>query len=871
MSNLGCQIHKELLGPEAAEHIKSLTATGAELKKVDSGNRQLYDEIQAKYKAVLAAITAKLRGSAISDKTPYIALKRQVFAKQAEFLKRFPEFQAEEAKQKAAAKMQKRADKLFEKLDSTDQIPSVDAEQFKTYWHRLPFKQKKGYLDLLKQALNRRSDPVAVLTGFKGALFELSRKDILEQQGLEILEEYDTPIVVPYLGYDKSKPGEFSNPPNKHLGGDTNKGDIHIDVQGISRDGKPFVYETKSATRKCYGAEYGNAESVAARNQLLKYQQAINDGKIAGATVEVTGRVDYDFLVWAVGAGIASEGAVPDVEILYNLTLPSGREFRFVLKKGTNGLKFENSRSDYTVDDKIVIRGLAHALRDLSIIKILQDVNIPTEVDHPLVTAAHIADPPSIRDVEVYAAYHEMRTKNILELLEDKAIDPDEAEKIASYDERVTPEFVMGILESLQATLNANPELKASKSAYVIGPEQYDEVVQAVMVEVGKIKEYEASKLLDKAGKRAVQVREIKGYQGPKEGYALDVDHVLMDVMQRFTKTGEGQKPRSYDDLDRFINLTDLKAHLDDADRTYMEMIVHDAQSETDISTIVTGTRAVKKGAIVAETRRNMALENLRRSETRLNRLLKRYEKLHALKNRENRLDDELSAEYRALQSQLSKYHMGGKAALKEAKDKLVELEAKKKAALAPLQATMKDIRQRIATEGPEIKKEVVGQLRSVSESFMPKIFEAKQAIADVYKTQIFPSEWSNYTQREVSFEDANFMKFIYIINAEGEVILEEERIRGAEDSSRAAHSELARGRNVYAAGELGFKKDENGKWELIVINNGSGHYRPSQDTLPYAKNVIMEQLGLTDDASVELRNCIFRGVDIDGLPLGFR
>jgi hypothetical protein len=91
----------------------------------------------------------------------------------------------------------------------------------------------------------------------------------------------------------------------------------------------------------------------------------------------------------------------------------------------------------------------------------------------------------------------------------------------------------------------------------------------------------------------------------------------------------------------------------------------------------------------------------------------------------------------------------------------------------------------------------------------------------------------------------------------DGEIVVGEEIIRG-DVSGRAAHSELAQGRNVYGAGELAFTKSKDGQWTLSEINNGSGHYRPSVLTLPYVKNLLKSR-GI-DTSTVELRDTLLRG-----------
>ncbi|MBI4232147.1 hypothetical protein HY605_02850, partial [Candidatus Peregrinibacteria bacterium] len=636
----------------------------------------------------------------------------------------------------------------------------------------------------------------------------------------------------------------------------------------------PYVYETKAYPRRQFGAEYGGGEAVTQRNQLLKYQQAIRDGQISGASVELQGRIDPTFLSWAIGEAMTDEGAIPDVEIIYSMPLPSGREFRFVLKRGKEkGLQFENERSDYTIEDKIVIRGLAQSVRDKSIREVVMDVAIEPDSEHALVTAEHIAHPENITDPQVFEAYNDLRLQSIWQKLEDKAIDPPAKDKVSAYDERANREYVMQMLVDFQTMLNENPRIKALKSAYVVEPSQYAEVVDKVMEEIGKIKAYETERKASRTEKRAKVVRNIQGYKGPEEGFPLDVEHILMDALQNVTKTGEDQKPRSYSDLSRFINLNDLMAHLADQDRAYLEIVVYDPESGKHNTKIVTGRGASEEQQkTIAEHEKNLALENLKRAEARLAALLKKYDVLHKL-GKTNR-DEEQETEYREIQSQLSGYNSGLNNRLRHLKGDLDVLEKAKNDEIAPLNAAMKDIRSYIESAGLELdagtaRQRIIQNLRDASEKYANTILVKKQELLETYR-QMFAKDWDSFSVREVSRQSANLMKMIYVVTAEGEVIVEEERIRGAADSGRAAHSELAQGRNIYAAGELAFQKVE-GKWKLVEINSGSGHYRPSQDTLNYGKNVICEKLGIDpNDANLKVKNSIFRGLDIDGLPLDY-
>ena len=589
--------YQNILETETLEEIESLESLNARLEELDLSNRILFNETLDRYKKIESEIISLLKSSNTNeDRKTLIILKTTLSQRKKAFMNRFPDIMNAIELEKKEANLEVKAKDLFEKLDSTSQIPEDEANQFKIYWHSLTIDNKNNYLNKLKNALSQKKrDPVGVLTCFRGALFELSRREILERQGLERLEEYTEPIVVRYQGYKKLKKKDqdpisfpnFNNPPHKNLGGNP-KGDIDIDINGIIKNGKPFVYETKNYPRKLYGSEYGAGESITARNQLLKYQQAIDSGLISGATVEINGRIENEFLVWTMGGkNIEDIGLIPDVEIIYNLPLPSGKDFRFILKRGSNGLKFENENENYSIQDKTIIRGLALALRDKSITKIFQDVNIATDLEHPLVTRDHIADPTTIEeDIDVFHAYHQMRTQNIWNNLKEKALNPNPFLKIASYSEEVNYEFIMRNLEKFQKMLDENPEFKVTQWAYVIEPHQYDEAVSKTMEEIAKIRSYEIDRDNSEEEKKRILIRKNNGYVGPEKGYPLDVDHVLEDVLQNLTKTAQDQKPRSYNDVSRFVSIEELQRKISSEDRSYVEIKFYDAQEDKYSKTI---------------------------------------------------------------------------------------------------------------------------------------------------------------------------------------------------------------------------------------------------------------------------------------------
>ncbi len=166
-------------------------------------------------------------------------------------------------------------------------IAATPAEILVEYLKDIPEDLHAGYLKRFEDA-QANPNEVAGLTKTKGLVFEVSRIHQVVTDGIEEVDfdlRSDEPIKVTYFGYQK-RGADLGQPPTKEL-----SSDIDIDVP-IVRDGKAYVYEAKSSPRLPYGSLADQ------RNQLLKYQRAIENGDAEGATIEVNGRVDRAFLEW---------------------------------------------------------------------------------------------------------------------------------------------------------------------------------------------------------------------------------------------------------------------------------------------------------------------------------------------------------------------------------------------------------------------------------------------------------------------------------------------------------------------------------------------------------------------------------------------
>ena len=247
-------------------------------------------------------------------------------------------------------------------LESTNtilsQLTDDERRNFESLFARVPPEAEEKYARQIAAALGG-ADEVAIKTGKDGAAFELSRAATTIQQGFEIVDFTVKAPKVSFLGHRRrGKPSE--KPDVQHV--DT---PIELDIPIIrSSSGKVYVYEVKCCRRKYYGnrPEY--------RNQLLKYQAAIDQGLIDGATIEIKGRLYAGLLDWA-------KTYAPNVEIIYALDLPSGAEYRFVLKaaENGNGLRFVNA--EIAPANEKIVEGIKKAIADGRIFDII--VNTPIQ------------------------------------------------------------------------------------------------------------------------------------------------------------------------------------------------------------------------------------------------------------------------------------------------------------------------------------------------------------------------------------------------------------------------------------------------------------------------------------------------------------
>lgn len=115
---------------------------------------------------------------------------------------------------------------------------------------------------------------------------------------------------------------------------------LQNDVPLVSDSGGMVVVEAKRAWFSPYGTPYGNKAGKkqhlnnSSLNQLLKYQMAMDEGWVESASIVVSGRILSTLWDWILKGPDGTGSLVPDVEVMWELPLPSGKEILVTVKKG---------------------------------------------------------------------------------------------------------------------------------------------------------------------------------------------------------------------------------------------------------------------------------------------------------------------------------------------------------------------------------------------------------------------------------------------------------------------------------------------------------------------------------------------------------
>ncbi len=106
---------------------------------------------------------------------------------------------------------------------------------------------------------------------------------------------------------------------------------------------------------------------------------------------------------------------IPDLEVIYSLELPSGAEYRFVLKNGKGeGLRFKNDDSFSEEDLKIIKEIEVILAGDIERLKTcVTELNLSKNIENTTLTKKDIDRPYEIQSLDDYRMYHNLRLREI--------------------------------------------------------------------------------------------------------------------------------------------------------------------------------------------------------------------------------------------------------------------------------------------------------------------------------------------------------------------------------------------------------------------------------------------------------------------------
>lgn len=731
---------------------------------------------------------------------------------------------------KLAAKFDRHADWGWERhpvwqtfLERIDHFQRPSVQRVIDTMQRLPDEARAPFIKRLRNA-NRQHNAVEFEKHALGVWLAMARLETLLADPNENLKMESRPLTIG----DKNGPtfNTFSDGSEPQF----RRAIIIDDHFTIERGGLPFIYKTKYTPTRMFGSHDAEGKDPHYdQNQLLKFDAAVSKGLISGAAVEIRGLIDPECLNWACGASVFDRSPIPNVQLIYNLVLPSGAEYRFTLKKCEDPsceLQVTNDYSQYTDDDMSVVRGIENATQSanqLQIIEILSGQNLFTPTQG---LAGYFGDQckanpaEAIKDSVLYDEYIALVRRGIwrrareiapdaYNLNHDTVSSPENAK--AEHDLPALRERI----ENFQHYLRTNPDATYSRN-YLIGrPEEadYAEKISAVTEQfaanIAKARNVEDMRRAEERADPAIaEKRRTLQWDGPDNGYGLGLSHIMLDsIIEVLSKDGN-RKFRNYDREDgRFMTLPQVMDMLQSRrDEHNYVLRVNDPLKKAGNCCIV------REGATpedIAKAKRDAIAQNINRALTHL-----KNTRLHGA-DKERYLDAQGDIAHK----------------------------------MAQLVAVRSDIRNAQVKMGAEAKKS--GQKRLPEDHPMYIAYMEKCSMVDKINDRLWETlsgvispEVHKKKMVHTKVEESNIIRVIYAVDHKGDMLFEEEPKNQTRTNRRASHSELVGGGHVFGAGEVIFTKPEGARdWGVKEINNGSGHYRPPTASLKYVLNAFMEQV----------------------------
>ncbi len=576
----------------------------------------------------------------------------------------------------------------------------------------------------------------------------------------------------------------------------------------------PLAVESHYTIRTAYGS------TIEERNALLQYQDAIKRGLLSGAVIELRGKIDADFLTWIMGEKAGEPGPIPDVEIAYSLSLPSGKaEYRFPIKL-PHDIHTSTAYPSPNIFSDPRDKAVANTIRKLLIARDKKHF-IDFLCSEPSLGASealqpYIGNPSAIPSVDLYQEYEDFFWDRLNGIVESLHISSQREHETWRYDELIRSTGTEEELRPVVRQIILNTP-RGSRLFQDANEKDQEQVITLVIKRIMQIRRTEYPDNRDQdVDNRHADLRGLLGYSPylPPNGFPLSLHYIITDTILPYFKKGQTSELKSEytDPRLEFEGIEGLHKFLinPNLDCSYREIELHDPQEDLKKQKRLEISVNDRKGAKIY---RETLVQNLKRAELFLKKIRQEAQVLDGIDTRTLE-QEEKHLSLHAILSRVARRS----AQINSIKERLMLSQEEKERALRSM--TDKDKR------------------RFLEERIDAIVDRGRYVLQTIYQECIQSEKlWSDFAIRISKDKKTNNLRLSYVILKDGTFLCNLSKKLGSVKNTN--HSDLAGGENVYAAGELVFEKVGPGRWRGQEINNGSGHYLPDGRCLYYVVTLL--------------------------------
>lgn len=595
-------------------------------------------------------------------------------------------------------------------------------------------------------------------------------------------------------------------------------------------------------------------------------------GAVGTATLEIRGRIDLAFLQWLRGTSPEDPGPAPDVELVYLLPVPSGGKYPFVLKAARALSQRGECGRGLESDDYSVLRGLSTITEYPEEHRELAPFTKCRVSDYSEEVRSTIEDLTAISNVRAVAAFEgefdASLQRQLIEIgqgpspssiTEEAFTQPDDVplDMLEHLDQTQFRELIKSVLSGLVERKDI------PRAGYFELPvEELDPFLDRAVPVLFAIQRDETTRIARERAELGSQSRrETAGYSGPSTGFRLRFEYQIMDMVVDWKRRNKFRIARAKRDgvTPDAVEIPDQIGRRFDREYPSIESLSQQLSTEPPRRVITMSLRSRITGETLTAEGLD-GVEALIRKDTdarieELERQLRMETNGHELVSEELEKIDRLADIYFFQHRQI---------------------------VLPPCSICFSDANPRQILERLNFYEEALAllrksQMRLIHNMELPRAGRQQRLNAEATLFDSAKRAWCYGVRRSIAIQaptvsdvvirDSAVSKFIYTIDACDRVPIAREKLsRDGKGPTRPTHSELAKGRAVYGAGELiigthheefssdtswyehlarcPIKETSAGPMKLFELNNLSGHYRPNgRASLSFARSVVFRQL----------------------------